>query len=219
MSDFEQREYLVKGELSPEDCQLPLQFLGKIGVTVSQLPAADMQESPTVETETVLEPGTIPYRLSEINSAEQYLSNEHLGEFWPEYRKSSPNPGTKFDCLLRGIEMLAKPTPKGPRGQAIGLYAWQQEEYTARLGIIAVRPRTKVGFADETRSGSYGLLSAPLYANSVVQVGSFIASVRSISELDPKERPFGINPRTIRFFLSLADKLETQIDPDNFEDL
>ena len=204
MSDFERRQFVISGEISPKDWELSLRFLGKLGVRaepVTEPSSLVTSADPQYET---LAPGTIPYRLSEITSYEQFLGNEHLGEFWPEYRNSTNKPGSKHECLCWGINMLAYPEPKG---LGYRLSKSQQEEYARSLGIEVVSPRSIVGFSDKYASNAYGLWGHKDCGDAVIQVDSFIDSVRYIATLPIREKPRSINGAALRFLLALADKL------------
>ena len=208
MSDFERRQFVITGEISPEDWELSLRFLGKLGVTaeaVTEPSSFASSADPQYET---LAPGTIPYRLREITSYSQFLANEHLGEFWPEYRSSINKPGSKHECLCWGINMLAYPEPKG---LGYHMSESQQQEYAYSLGIEIVSPRSIVGFSDKYAPSAYGLWDHEDYGDAVIQVDSFIDSVRHIATLPIREKPRSINGAALRFFLALADKLEAQL--------
>lgn len=213
MAEIEQRQYVISGEISPADWQLSIQLLGKLGVDAARLTAPITENEPAPVVNEELEPGSIPYRLNEISSPDQYLANEHLGEYWPEYKTVTEKPGNKHNALCWGLNLLAYPSPK-----KIGyrLSTKQHIQYAESLGIQSVRPRSSVGFSDEYKYGCYGLWNyrsevVSVKGDAVIRVGSFIQSVRGIDNLSVKDRPNGIDSAVLRFFLALATKLEGQL--------
>lgn len=208
-SPFETRHYAISGEVSDEDWSLALGLLGKLGInSIAFNPSKD----PVVPTAEILAPGTIPYALEDINSREQYLGNEHLGSFWPEYRKKVMESGKhigKHDALCWGINMLTHPRQKGIAHRETPS---QQAKFSQSLGLKIVRPRSLVGFSDEYSPNAYGLWSHEEYGDAVIEVGSFIDGVRRIAELPRLERPYGVDGPVINFLYALADKLEAQIE-------
>lgn len=211
--DSESRGYLVTGEVNVEDWSLALQILGRLGLdaTAVDLSKEDTDASANEELKK-LPPGTVPYLLSEINSREQYIGNEHLGEFWPEYREAVKSRGktpSKGDSMRWGINMLAHPQPKG---RTAPRYTPEQRAvYAERLGLKIIRPRSLVGFSDQYAGNAYGLWDHKEYGDCVIEVGSFINTVRALRGVAADQRPIFVDKPELDFFNALADKLETQI--------
>lgn len=208
MYELVSRQYIIEGKIPVEDWALAMRFLGGLGIVATEPTDLNTLTSVlAVEPET-LSPGTIPYTLEEITLAEQYLGNEHLGEFWPQYRNNSPKPVSKNITLSWGLNLLAHPSPKGSRFR---LTSEQSASYAVTLGLKAVAPRSKVGFSDEYGPDVYGLWANHNYGDTVIEVGSFIRSVRRINKMPTQKRPTGVDAATLRFFNAIADKLEDQI--------
>lgn len=212
MSNPEVRHYLISAEVPTDDWVLALQVLGRLGIDAQPVATEDLEGPDSLVLDTI-EDGTIPYTLEEIVSREQYLSNEHLGEFWPKYREDreavSGRKPSKHEALCWGINMLTHPSPKhiGYR-----LPPARRAEYAAQLGLKIVKPRSLVGFSDTYSGSAYGLWDHQDYGDTVVEVGSFIDYVRKLKDMRMSERPSGITLPAIRLFVALADKLEAQID-------
>jgi len=213
MSTPEVRQYIISAEAPVTDWELALRFLGRLGIEAQPVNTTNSAPIPSSASMDVIEDGTIPYTLEKITSSEQYLSNEHLGEFWPEYRRNciqnEQKSVNKDDALCWGLNMLAQPTPKDIRGYRLS--KTQKREYAEKLGLKVVTPRSLVGFSDNYSPFTYGLWDHKEYDPSVIEVASFISSVRHISGLPITERPLHITWGVVRFFNALADKLEDQI--------
>src|SRR5882762_896398 len=94
MASSEARQYLISGEVPLNDWSLALQVLGRLGIDAAAVDtSATSEEESQRSTIDILKPGTIPYTLDEIVARDQYLGNEHLGEFWPEHRKNLQEQG------------------------------------------------------------------------------------------------------------------------------
>ena len=212
MNTPERRQYLITGEVSLTDWELVFRLLGRIGIDTKPVDPADVMLGPTAAVIDSIEDGSIPYTLDEITSREQYLGNEHLGDFWPEYRRNVVNsgkrPDDKHECLCWGLNMLAQPSRKGTSAH---MSAGQRAKYAEELGLKVITPRSLAGFSDKYRPGSYGLWDHKDYGASVIEVGSFIDYVRVLADLPFTERPFGVETPVIRYFTALADKLDAQI--------
>lgn len=209
MTSPEVRHYVVSGEVPAEDWSLALQVLGRLGLDTTAVSASDIQE---VTASDVLMPGEIPYGLDGITSRDQYLANEHLGEFWPEYRKQVQESGKipdKSEALCWGLNMLTH--PRNRDGSFVKTPS-QPARIADRLALKIVKPRSLAGFSDQYSPRAYGLWDHPKYGDTVLEVGSFIDVSRLLTELPVEKRPFGVSATNVRFFNALADKLEAQIE-------
>lgn len=208
MGDAEVKRYFIQGEVPQRDWELALSVLGKFGISAYAAHEAPEGLEPA---NVVLEPGYVPYQLAEITSSEQYLSNEHLGEFWPEYRNSVKADGktlNKHETLCWGINMLANPRRKNTHSRDS---AQQTAKNAENLGLKVVRPRSLVGFSNTYAPHSYGLWDHKEYGDAVIEVGSFISSVRQLLTLPTEKRPDRISGTELKFLSALANKLEQQI--------
>lgn len=207
MKNPDERIYVITGERSPEEWQQLLHAIGSSGVSYFQVVDTRVQKLPPLPGEWPQRPLPIPYRLHEITSEEQYVSEEHIDEYWPLYeygrgRRAYPISGVRgfkyaFNSLLH-----AKPKHVS---QGIRLSPEVQKHYLASIGLDVVKPRVEAGFMaaeyDETL----------LYScDTVVRAGSFIAYARSLKE-GVSEKPKGITAPDISFFADFADYLERQI--------
>lgn len=221
MNESEFRVYALTGELRAEVWESLMLLMGRLGLSVVSIVPGDEASgadnaTPTDESadssERRMEEG-LPYSVSEITSPLQFLSNEHIGQFWPVYRQSVLNAnGTggrkpdKAQAIMWGVNMLAYPSERGRRDRE----ASRRVEIREALGLV-VESRVSAGFPSELQGRRYGLWNHEDYPGAVIQVGSFIDAVRTISDTPSRRRPFGIDAPEVKFFLALADSLEAQI--------
>lgn len=196
-----------------------IMFEGTIALTALQRDRSlvdDVQRStvdavtPVFNANDTLSRGYQPYRLDEIQSPDQFLSEEHTEEFWPEYRQALQIAGdrvpSKFDCLMEALPSVLHPQPRDRH-----IYTTTEAEqlaYGRSLGLILVAPRSEVGFSDERHPTGYVKSDS---TPTVVQVGSFLSYEQDIREAKTEELPWGLTVRRRRFLEALASKLAMQL--------
>jgi hypothetical protein len=111
----------------------------------------------------------------------------------------------KQELVYRGLNRLLHASPKN-----IGAVRPNTERsltYLTEIGLEVVYPRSKVGFGTPQQQSTKYVY--PI--DTVVKIGSFIDYTRKLATMEASERPAGINPAKIRYFMALADHLEKQI--------
>lgn len=207
--EFEPRSYQLEGILSPKEWETVLMRLGYLGLSIT--PLNKNETLPGLENEPL---SPVPYHLEEITSPTQFLSDEHIEEFWPEYdrqhRQSSLQ--TRRNCTNGGIAIVAHARPRRPRQVLTEREATLYRDH--EMGII-VATRQSRGFADvanHPRNKYKAWAEAhrkmgPL----VVRVDSFLRFVDTVSQLPYYHRPAGMTKAQIEYLQALAEKLHKQI--------
>lgn len=153
-----------------------------------------------------------PYDLSGIASGDQYLSEEHAAEFWPDYRRAMQRGGNrvpdKYDCLNGALPSVLHPQRRSQRIHSAT--EADRQEYGHELGLVLITPRSRVGFGDDRRPPAYAQTER---IPTVIQVASFLDYEREIRDAKTEELPWGLTARRRRFLQALASRLVTQLLP------
>jgi hypothetical protein len=195
--------FIVRGELTEEDLEFTLRFLGKQGLSSSfikdesiigkdfqnkTLSLVTHQENDRpLQGKVEIVPG--PYPFTEINSVNQFLIREHVWEFRerfaPDYTREDA--GKALSAILHPAVGPNQPTRD------------RKLIDPADIGLV-VKERREVGF---------GAPPAQTYNVEAVQVGGFL---NLVNDPDNFGMLYGINPRGKVFLEQMASLLQQQID-------
>lgn len=200
---------IARGELAAADRKAVVQILGTLSMDVRVMDPRIYDRilgRPVPEWE-------IPYSLEEINDPEQYLSREHLLEFWQIYASdhTKKTATLAFNAL---VDWLFEIPSYGKTSEEIETFPVKNR---ADVGFPPIKSQPPL--TDNTKEK----------AQFVVQVGAMLDFADSLRERGFKWRLEGYNPRPRRrlatnfgqgpqdFLLRLADHLDSVRNPKLFE--